>query len=101
MSITLETLELTQDQLKSCKDAVQKMAYFDWRDAGCPECGQLEFWLKAERDWIEHFYVPNRVVDGELPQTDSQPAMVAAGEIRQQPGPSKARRGFPAKVKVQ
>jgi hypothetical protein len=78
MTATLETLELTPQELDSCKQAVRKMAYKLWLDAGRPECGQVDFWLAAERDWIESNYVPHRTFDGLRPQADAKPADLPA-----------------------
>jgi len=64
MTVTLDTLELTPEELECCKQVVEQMAYFHWLDAGCPDEGDLEFWLQAEREWIEHMYVPDRPLDG-------------------------------------
>ncbi len=100
MSATLETLEMTFQELESCKDAVRKMAYFNWLDAGCPESGQLEFWLKAQREWIERNYVPHRTFDGTRPQPKDESPVAPASEDRQEPGPSTSRRQRRAKVKV-
>jgi hypothetical protein len=68
MSVMLETLEMTPQELVSCKDIVHRMAYFRWLDAGCPDRGQLEFWLDAQREWIARNYVPHRSLDGTRPQ---------------------------------
>jgi hypothetical protein len=67
MSVTLETLEMTGAELDRARDAVRTMAYFKWLDAGCPDGGQSEFWLKAQREWIERCYVPHRSCDGARP----------------------------------
>ena len=48
MSVTTDTLELTAAELAACKDAVRKMAYFNWLDAGQPDYGDLDFWLRAD-----------------------------------------------------
>jgi hypothetical protein len=64
MTVTLETLELTPEERSSRKDALQRRAYFNWVEAGCPDCRQLEFWLQAECEWIENDYVPHRTWDG-------------------------------------
>lgn len=64
MSTTLETLELTPEELDACRIAVRKMAYLRWLDAGAPPDRQLDFWLAAENDWIEFNYVPHRTLDG-------------------------------------
>jgi hypothetical protein len=87
MTAALETLDLTPEELTSSKDAVQRMAYFDWIDAGCPESGELEFWLKAEHRWIEHNYVPHRSLDGARPKSDSQPVAVTNQEGHEEPIP--------------
>jgi hypothetical protein len=90
MSVSLESLEMGPQELQSCRDAVQKMAYFNWLDAGCPASGQLEFWLKAQRDWIEHNYVPRRALDGSRPGPDAD----APGPNRfRAPRPKSRRRG--------
>jgi hypothetical protein len=81
MTVTLESLELGAEELEACRDTVHKMAYFNWLDAGCPHDRQLEFWLKAERDWIERCYVPTRTLDGSRPQT-VRSAAAAAGRKR-------------------
>ena len=98
MTVTLETLELISEELNSSKDAVQKMAYFKWLDAGCPDCGQLELWLTAEREWIERHYVPRRALDGARQQSDDQPATAIAGERRQESAPQGSRRRARAKA---
>ncbi|MEX0678734.1 MAG: DUF2934 domain-containing protein [Pirellulales bacterium] len=92
MTVRLETLEMTPEELNSSKDAVQKMAYFNWIDAGCPDCGQLEFWLKAEREWIEQNYVPHRPLDGTRAQLAAPSEACAAGNNREEPSPAKSRR---------
>jgi Protein of unknown function (DUF2934) len=99
MTVTLETLELTPEELSSSKDAVRKMAYFNWLEAGCPDGEQLEFWLKAERQWIEHSYVPHRLLDGARAQLVAPSKASAAGNNRAEPSPAKSRRQ--ARVKVQ
>lgn len=66
-AITLETLELTPEEIEHSKETVRQMAFSRWINAGCPRCDGREFWLQAERDWIEHCYVPHRFFehDGE------------------------------------
>jgi len=71
MTVTLESLELSEEERKVCRDAIEKMAYFNWLNAGDGDKNQLEFWVKAERDWIEHCYVPDRALDGTRPQLDN------------------------------
>jgi hypothetical protein len=87
VTATLETLELTPEELNSCRDAVQRMAYFDWIDAGCPESGELEFWLNAEHRWIEHNYVPHRSLDGARPKPGDQPTAGTNQERHEEPIP--------------
>ncbi|HJX11206.1 MAG TPA: DUF2934 domain-containing protein [Candidatus Binatia bacterium] len=77
MSPTLETLELSPEELELSKEAVRKIAYFKWLDAGQPE-GELEFWLQAEQEWIEHNYVPHRTLDGTRPDPTDKPRRSAA-----------------------
>ncbi len=73
MSVTLENLELTPQELESCKDIVRRMAYFHWLDAGQPEGAELDSWLKAESEWFEHDYVPYRSLDGTRPEPENEP----------------------------
>ena len=92
MTVTLDSLELTPAELEACHDAIRKQAYCHWLDAGSPPGDGAEFWLQAERQWIEHCYVPNRQFDGSRPQT----AVADAGETCcgscQTPQPKKGRR---------
>ena len=101
MSVTLETLELTPQELGACKDAVQKMAYFNWLDAGSPADGQVEFWLKAEREWIAYNYVPHRTFDGARPRSKSAPPAVPAGKSFPEKEPRRAGRRSRAREQVQ
>ena len=91
MTVTLETLELTPEELNSSKDVARKMAYFNWLDAGCPEGGQLELWLKAERQWIEQSYVPDRPLDGTRLQAVTPPER-SEPDNREEPSPATSRR---------
>lgn len=77
MTATLDTLELTPAGLESSRDVVRRMAYFNWLNAGCPDGQQLDSWLLAEREWIEHCYVPSRPCDGTRPPEATPPAAVA------------------------
>lgn len=60
MCANLENLELTPSQLELVRAVVQRQAYFKWLDAGCPQGREFDFWREAEREWIEHSYVPQR-----------------------------------------
>ncbi len=61
MTVCLDTLELTPEELEATKEAVRKMAYFRWLEAGQPANSGVDYWAQAERDWIERYYVPHRV----------------------------------------
>jgi hypothetical protein len=78
MSVTLENLELTPEELEASKEAVRTSAYYGWLNAGCPDGRQLDFWLLAEREWIEHCFVPNRPCDGMRPQEAMPPEAASA-----------------------
>ena len=82
MTVSLETLELSAEQLQAARDAVQQSAYYHWQDAGCPNDGQHDFWAQAEREWIERCYVPCRSFDGARPAQRNQPI---AAETEQDP----------------
>ena len=101
MSVTLETLEMTPPEREACRDAVRKRAYFNWLDAGCPDCREFEFWLAAERNWIEHNYVPHRTLDPERSQPGDELTQVRVNRAEEKPSPSKPRRRKRARVEVQ
>lgn len=82
---------MTPEELASSKDAVRTRAYFSWLDAGYPDRRQLEFWIEAEREWIEHNYVPHRVLDGTRPQPGKQSSAVSLDGERQEPAPHSRR----------
>ena len=69
MSVTLETLEMTPQERELCLEAVRKMAYRKWRDSGQPDSPALDYWLQAQREWIENYYVPHRALDGTPPES--------------------------------
>ncbi len=60
MQPSLDLLLLTEDELKAAKKQVREIAYFKWQAAGCPEDDALTFWLEAELEWIDYYYVPDR-----------------------------------------
>ncbi len=60
MCVSLETLELSAEQLESARDQVRQRAYELWQAAGRPLSDGGEFWRQAEEDWISHNYVPLR-----------------------------------------
>lgn len=59
---TLEKLLLTENELEEARRRIEEIAYTKWQQAGCPENRSLDFWNEAEIEWIEYFYVPDRVV---------------------------------------
>ena len=56
----LDSLELPSDEQDAARQRIRGIAYEKWRAAGCPDGMSLSFWLQAERDWIEHEFVPHR-----------------------------------------
>ncbi len=56
----LETLDLTEEQMRAAKRQIQLIAYRKWERAGRPPNAALKFWLSAEQEWIANQYVPNR-----------------------------------------
>lgn len=60
--VALESLELTPKELAHCKSSIRQMAYDNWLSAGQPTGDGREFLVRAERDWIEHRYVPTVLV---------------------------------------
>lgn len=83
MTVTLNQLDMTPDEAASDHAVVERMAYFNWLNAGRPPGRCLEFWLAAEREWIERCYVPRRNVAaveeqaGERDKQDPTPRTVA------------------------
>lgn len=63
--IALESLELTDDELQRAREAIRQMAYDNWLMAGMPSGDGIKFWAQAEREWIEHCYVPHRAFEFE------------------------------------
>jgi hypothetical protein len=59
--ITLESLDLTADELQRCREVIRELAYDGWLKAGSPSGNDLQFWNDAEQYWIEHRYVPRRI----------------------------------------
>jgi hypothetical protein len=60
MAVNLESLELDPDKLEWAREEVRKLAFQKWEEAGSPPESDTDFWLLAEREWIEHNYVPDR-----------------------------------------
>ena len=58
----LDTLLLTEKELRAARSQVQELAYLKWEAAGRPpdESRSEEFWQEAELEWIEYYYVPDR-----------------------------------------
>lgn len=70
MAASLETLEMTPWELERSREAVRKLAFEKWLDAGQPQGHDVELWIQAERYWIEHNYVPHRTLDGTREQSN-------------------------------
>ena len=60
MAVSLESLELDPEKLAAAREEVRKLAYQKWVEAGQPLQSEMDFWLAAERQWIERVYVPDR-----------------------------------------
>jgi hypothetical protein len=58
MSTTIHDLEMTSEEFAFSENAIKRSAYFKWIAAGRPAHRSLEFWLEAEREWIEGYYPP-------------------------------------------
>lgn len=98
MTVTLETLVLTSQELDACRETVRQMAYFQWEQAGCPEGEGDRFWAEAERTWIERFYVPHRSLDGtRLAQNESATSPGVTAEPAAETLPVKRRRAASAR----
>jgi len=65
VSTNIEKLELTPAELASCRAKISDLAYRKWIEAGCPCNRSSEFWLEAEKDWVERHYVPHRFFEDE------------------------------------
>ncbi len=61
MAVSLESLDLTPEQLDVAREMVRKWAYIKWEEAGRPVSDGEQFWSEAEREWIERCYVPPRL----------------------------------------
>lgn len=60
-TVSLESLELTPDELARSREAIRQMAYENWLNAGRLAGDGLQYWLQAEQNWIENCYVPHRL----------------------------------------
>jgi len=58
--MNLESLELTEEELRLAREQVRRMAFRKWEEAGCPSADPFAFWKDAEIEWIEYYYVPDR-----------------------------------------
>jgi len=63
MSLTLETLELTEEQRRMARREIERIAYRKWATAGLGLTNALKFWREAEIEWIGFCYVPNRSLE--------------------------------------
>ena len=60
MAVSLESLEMGPEELDIARDAIRRLAYQKWELAGKPDSDGSLFWVEAEREWIERWYVPPR-----------------------------------------
>ena len=60
MKTYLNSLVLTKEHLQAARQQIEQLAYFKWQQAGCPEGADVEYWLEAEREWIQYQYTPDR-----------------------------------------
>ena len=74
MSISLDSLLLTPEELEAALRQVRELAYFKWEAVGRPADRELDFWCAAEREWIAHCYVPHRPGDDRENAVGSPPA---------------------------
>jgi hypothetical protein len=63
MSISLDSLLLTPEELATALRQVRESAYFKWEALGRPANRELDIWCAAEREWIAISYVPHRPGD--------------------------------------
>jgi hypothetical protein len=63
MSISLDSLLLTPEELETALRQVREMAHVKWEAVGRPMNRELDIWCDAEREWIAHYYVPHRLGD--------------------------------------
>ena len=55
----LETLFLTEDNLRNAKRQIEQLAMSLWQAAGCPDACERDFWTEAHQEWIAKSYVPD------------------------------------------
>lgn len=61
MCLTLDTLELTEEETRAAREEVRRLAYLKWEQAGCSHLvDPSQFWCDAEQEWIDFYYVPDR-----------------------------------------
>ncbi len=96
MAISLDTLELTLQERAACEELIRARAYQLWREAGQPDRSGEDYWLRAERQWIEQEYVPRRPFDGRRPAGDE----TAANQPPQVTGPTIFIDGRPIDPKI-
>ena len=64
MTTNIDNLELTPAERERCKAEIRELAYSKWLTAGRPKGQSLAFWLPAEEEWVEYYYVPVRLIEG-------------------------------------
>jgi DUF2934 family protein len=87
MSISLDSLLLTPEELESALRQVRELAHLKWEAAGRPANRELDTWCAAEREWIAHYYVPHRLGNYQVNTVGSPPAG-ALGPASRRPKPA-------------
>lgn len=59
MNVTLETLEMTDEERRAARAAIEELAYRAWEKAGRADDDPLRYWREAELHWIGFHYVPH------------------------------------------
>jgi hypothetical protein len=82
MSISLDSLLLTPQELEAALRQVRESAYFKWEAGNRPADRELDFWCAAEREWIAGSYVPHRPGDNGENTVSRPPAGAPPSESR-------------------
>jgi hypothetical protein len=82
MSISLDSLLLTPQELEAALRQVRELANSKWEAVGRPADRELDFWCAAEREWIAYCYVPHRLGDDRERALGSSTAGAPGSESR-------------------
>lgn len=70
----LETSVVEQDALAH----IREHAYYKWQEAGCPCSDGAEFWLAAEREFLDAHAMPDPSGTGDIVQEASEESFPAS-----------------------